>query len=349
MPDQKPVPKFQLLTSRNFEEWLQSQNISISFTTYQGGKIFMLGKSSGQPLHVTERSFSRCMGLGFGSDVGTFWMSSEFQIWKFQDTLSGSAFKDYDRVYIPQVSYTTGDVDVHDIIINKENQPIFVNTLFNCLATVSDSHSFKVVWKPPFITDLVAEDRCHLNGLAQVDGDPAYVTMVSESNAVDGWRDYRADGGIVMDIRTNEVVCRGLSMPHSPRWYKGQLYLLEAGSGYLGRVNFETNTFERLAFCPGFLRGLDFIGDQAIVGLSGVRENKTFDGLELDKNLEEAKAKARCGLHVINLETNNSDHWVRTEGVVDELYDVKVLKGVKKPLIIGTKKDEIKTFISIEK
>lgn len=342
-----PSPSFELMTSRNFQSWLISQKASIAFTTYQVGKVFMMGTNPDGKLHLTERTFPRCMGIG--GDTQTLWMSSRYQLWRLENSLQpGQVFNNYDRVYIPQMAYTTGDLDIHDVIMQKDGKPVFVNTLFSCLATVSDTHSFKPVWKPPFISQLAPEDRCHLNGMAAIDGEPAYVTAVGKSDASDGWRDHRRDGGILMDVRTNEIVCEGLSMPHSPRWYRDRLWMLEAGTGFIGYVDLTTGKFEQVCFCPGFLRGLSFIGDYALVGMSGVRENRTFSDLALDQNLADRNVKARCGIQVINLNTGNAEQWVRLEGVVQELYDVKALPQVVRPLLIGTQKEEIHKMISIE-
>lgn len=345
---QESKSSFELSTSRQFQNWVKAEHISLIFTTYQVGKVFMLGTHTDGSLHVTERTFNRCMGLGTVKEANTFWLSSLFQLWRFDNSLTSGRFNDYDKVYLPQAAYTTGDLDIHDIIIGEDGRPVFVNTLFSCLATVSESHSFKPVWQPPFISKLVPEDRCHLNGLAEKDGKPAHVTMVGRSDASDGWRDHRQNGGLVMDVQTNEIVCEGLSMPHSPRWYNGRLYILEAGTGYFGYVDLENKQFEKIAFCPGFLRGLDFTGNYAVVGMSSVRKNKTFSGLALDENLKAANTEPRCGIQIINLETGAAEHWVRLEGIIEELYDVKVLTGVKRPLLIGTKKDDIRTMISID-
>lgn len=341
-------PKLEINTSRQFQGWLRSVQSSLLFSTYQVGKVFALGTNPDGGLHVTERTFNRCMGLGTSSDKNTFWMSSLFQLWRFENSLTGGKFKDYDKVYIPQAAYTTGDIDIHDIMLDVNDRPIFVNTLFSCLATTSERHSFKPVWKPPFISELMPEDRCHMNGLAEKDGKPAYVTIVGASDASDGWREHRSNGGIVMDVQTNEIICEGLSMPHSPRWYNGKLYLLEAGTGYFGTVDFEKKKFEPITFCPGFLRGLDFIENYAVVGMSSVRKNKTFSGLALDENLKKANTQARAGIQIINLETGAVENWVRLEGIIEELYDIKVLNNVNRPLLIGTHKDDIKTMISIE-
>ncbi|MEQ9124727.1 MAG: TIGR03032 family protein, partial [Alphaproteobacteria bacterium] len=184
-------------------------------------------------------------------------------------------------------------------------KPIFCATLFNCLGTISETHSFRPVWKPPFISRLAAEDRCHLNGLAGEGGEPRYVTMVSRSDVVDGWRDRRSDGGLVMDVASGEAVAGGLSMPHSPRLHDGTLYLLDSGTGRFGRVDVAAGRFEEIAFCPGFARGLSIVGDHALIGLSLPRENKTFTGLPLDQALTDRDTRPRCGLIVVDLKTGD--------------------------------------------
>lgn len=337
--------KLEISTSRQFPGWLLANRCSLVFTTYQIGKVFMIGSNVEGKLHITERTFPRCMGLGITSNG--FWMSSIFQLWKFGNSLLPSqTYRDYDRLYLPQVAYTTGDLDIHDIEVSAEGKPFFVNTLFGCIATISETHSFKPLWKPPFISKLLPEDRCHLNGMAVENGRPKYVTMVAKSDVSDGWREHRANGGMVMDVETDEVICEGLSMPHSPRLHDGTLYMLEAGTGYFGKL--VEGTFERITFCPGFLRGLDFVGNYALVGTSAVRENRTFAGLQLDENLKDAGVEARCAIHIINLETGAIENWVKAQGIVQELYDVKVMPNVRKPLLIGTQKEEIKTMLSIE-
>jgi len=340
--------KLDIQTSRNFGSWLKQHGQSLAFTTYQVGKIFMLGSNLDGTVHITERTFPRCMGIAMKDN--SIWMSSIFQVWRFENSLlPGQLYQGYDKIYIPQMAYTTGDLDIHDIIIGQNDKPIFVNTLFNCIATISEKHSFKPLWKPSFISKLVAEDRCHLNGMAAENGVPKYVTLVGESDVVGGWRDLRDTGGKVIDIQTNEVVCEGLSMPHSPRLHKGELWLLEAGTGYFGYVDFETKKFVPMTFCPGFLRGMSFVGDYAVVGMSKNRENKTFEGLQLDRNLDEKGGSPKCGLQVIELATGNVVEWVNIDGIVRELYDVMAMPNVIKPLVIGTQKDEIKRMISIEK
>ena len=133
------------------------------------------------------------------------------------------------------------------------------------------------------------------------DGKARYVTAVSTSDVADGWRDRRRDGGVVIDVRDNRMVASRLSMPHSPRVYRGRLWLLNSGTGYFGSIDPTSGVFVPLTFCPGYLRGLAFVGDYAVMGLSRPRHDKTFSGLALDDALAAKGVEARCGLHVVDL------------------------------------------------
>lgn len=278
----------------------------------------------------------------------TLYVSSLHQLWRFENSLEqGQNYQGYDRLYVPQLGYTTGDLDIHDIALDGDGQINFINTLFSCLATVSETHSFIPLWQPKFISKLAAEDRCHLNGLAMDNGKPKYVTAVSQTDVNDGWRDHRESGGVVIDVESNEIVASGLSMPHSPRLYQNKLWLLDSGSGFFGTIDLKKGKFEPVTFCPGYARGLNFIGDYAVIGLSLCRENRTFSGLSLDENLKQRKSKARCGLQVIDLKSGDAVHTLRIEGVVKELYDVAILPGVQRPMALGFKTEEINRMISV--
>ena len=341
-----PEPAFELTASRGLAAWLAEVDVSLAFTTYQAGKLFLLGRADHGGLAVVERTFSRCMGLA--ATAQTLWLATHFQIWRLEDFLPpGERHAGHDRLYVPKVSYVTGDVDAHDVAVLADGRPIFVNTLFSCLAAPSETHSFQPLWRPPWITRLAPEDRCHLNGLAVEGGRPAYVTAVAASDVADGWRDHRRSGGVVVDVGSGEIVCAGLSMPHSPRLHRGDLWLLEAGAGYLGRVDRARGALERLVFCPGYARGLAFIGDYAVIGLSALRPGGTFAGLDLGGNLAARGAVARCGLLVVDLRRGDIAHWIRLSGVVTELYDVAVLPGVRRPMALGLKADDIRRTITI--
>ncbi|HEY8380026.1 MAG TPA: TIGR03032 family protein, partial [Nannocystis sp.] len=348
--------RLEVLSSRHFPALLAELDISLAFTTYQAGKLFLVGTADGARLSLFERTFPRCMGLGVDGD--SLWLSTLFQLWRLDNTLpKGHVHEGYDRLYVPRVAHTTGDLDIHDLAVDRAGRPVFVNTLFSCLATLSPRESFAPLWRPPFISRLVPEDRCHLNGLAMHAGAPAFVTVVSASDVPDGWRDHRQRGGLVLHVPSGAPVLTGLSMPHSPRVHTGALWLLEAGTGYLLKLDLSSeparkiapasSTLTRVCFCPGYARGLAFAGPYAFVGLSKPRKNRTFAGLELDTNLAARSLEPRCGLVVVDTRTGDIVHWLRLEGVVEELYDVAVLPGVRRPMALGLVSEEIQRTITI--
>ncbi|GAA5507575.1 TIGR03032 family protein [Novipirellula caenicola] len=339
IPQTSPLG-FNILSSRNFTSWLASENVSLALSTYQSGELFLIGRQADNKISIFERKFARCMGLW--SDSQTLCLASVYQIWRMENMLVAGQMDDgYDRVYVPRVGYTTGDVDAHDVAMESDGRLVFVSTMASCLATTSDRYNLQPLWHPPFISKIAWEDRCHLNGLALKDGQARYVTCCSQSDIVDGWRDARADGGCVIDITSNEIITQGLSMPHSPRVYRDRLWLLDSGRGNLGFIDLATGKFEPIAFCPGYARGLAFVGDYAVVGLSLPRRENSFHGLDLDQNLAKRGARARCGLQVIDLRSGDAVQWIRIEGNIQELYDVVTLPGVVRPKALGFLTDEI--------
>jgi uncharacterized protein (TIGR03032 family) len=339
-------PWVEVTGSGRLAAWLADQRVSLAFTTYQTGKLFLMGHTPQGGLAVSERTFNRAMGLW--ADGQTLWLSTLYQVWRFENLLRpGELYQGHDRLYVPKVANTTGDLDIHDIAIDCDGRPVFVATKFGCIATLAIRSSFIPLWRPAFLSKLAAEDRCHLNGLALAEGRPRYVTAVSQSDVIDGWRDRRHDGGIVLEIPDSRVLASGLSMPHSPRLYRGRLWLHNSGAGQFGSIDPGGGPFEPLTFCPGYLRGLAFVGDYAVVGMSQPRHDKTFSGLPVETELAKRDAEARCGLLIIDLRSGDVAHWVRVEGMVRELYDVAVLPGVVRPMALGFKSDEIQRIVAI--
>jgi uncharacterized protein (TIGR03032 family) len=339
-------PWVEVTGSPHLWNWLAEHDVSLAFTTYQTGKLFLLGRNPDGRLAVFERTFNRAMGLW--ADGQTLWLSTLYQLWRFENLLQpGELYQGHDRLFVPKVANTTGDLDIHDVAIDRDGRPVFIATAFGSVATVSDRASFTPLWRPPFLSKLAAEDRCHLNGLALVDGRPRFATAVSMSDVVDGWRDRRRDGGVVLSIPEGRVVTSGLSMPHSPRFHGGRLWLHDSGSGRFGSIDPTGGAFVPITFCPGYLRGLAFAGDFAVVGLSRPRHDTTFGGLALEEELARRSAEARCGLLVIDLRNGDVAHWLRIDGLVRELYDVAVLPHVSRPMAFGFKTDEIQRTIAV--
>ena len=328
---------------------LARSNISVAFTSYQSGILYFVGRNLEGGINIHQAAMPKPMGLCMDGQGGLT-LTGGFQIMRFENVLEADQRINhiFDACYVPRIVHVTGRLDAHDVGVDAQGRPLFVNTRFNCLATVSTRHSFEAVWKPEFISALIDEDRCHLNGLAMEDGRPRYVTAVSRSDTIDGWRDRRGDGGIVIDVESNEIICEGLSMPHSPRLHNGKLWLLNSGTGELGVVKHRKDgkgQFEPSVFCPGFLRGLAFHGDLAFVGLSKPRY-KRFEGLELDQKLKDADSEPWCGIQFIDLTSGTCVDWLRIDGDIGELYDLEVIAGFACPMAVPPASEEAASLIT---
>jgi uncharacterized protein (TIGR03032 family) len=336
-----PSKSLQVLASPELGAWLQQENIALAFTTYQSNRLILVGHQTDGQISWQESLFDKPMGL-FAQD-NLLLLATRYQIWQFENFLQPSeTYQGSDRLYVPCRSYTTGSLNVHDVALDNAGKLLFVNTDFSCLATRQRGYSFQPLWQPPFISQLVSEDRCHLNGLALVKGQPTYMSACGESDKAAGWRKQRQKGGIILHLPTGETVARGLSMPHSPRWYQEKLWLLNSGTGELGYLDGEA--FIPLSFCPGFGRGLAFWQNWAIAGLSKLRSH-SFSGLHLEERLQSLRQSPQCGLMVIDLHNSQIVHSLRLEGIVEELYDVVVLPGVARPRGVDFQGEDIERLV----
>jgi uncharacterized protein (TIGR03032 family) len=333
--------------SRGLADWLVMNNVSLAFTSYQTGQLFLIGTLPDKRISIHQRNFIRAMGLI--SQPDRVYVASIEAIWRLENILRRHerANQFFDRLFLPRNAQITGDLDVHEMAVDKHGRVIFVNTKYSCLATFNLVHSFKPVWKPKFITQLAPEDRCHLNGLAMIGGTPKYVTAVSQSDLLNGWRERREKGGVIIEIDTDQIVTDDLSMPHSPRVANGNLWVLDSGRGYIARVDEKTGKREQVAFCPGFLRGLAIWNNHAIVTVSLPRDG-TFKNLELEQNISARGGTPWCGIQIVDLRTGGIVQWIRLQGFIKELFDVGVIAGSRCPMALGVRTPDVAQTISID-
>jgi uncharacterized protein (TIGR03032 family) len=300
---------------------LDDVGMTIAVTTYQTGRVVLI-RADGGVANTHVRAFRRPMGLAVAGD--RLVLATEREIVDLRDQPAAAAALEsagkVDAVYIPRTVHVTGDIAAHEVAIGTGGEVWVVNTRFSCLCTIAPDASFHPRWRPPFVSALAADDRCHLNGLAMVDGEPRYVTALGATDVEHGWRAGKADGGVIVDVASGEVVASGLCMPHSPRVVGDRLYVLESGKGELAVVDRDSGAIETIARVPGFARGLAFLGPYAIVGLSEVRET-LFDGVPIT-DVDERSA----GVWIIDTRSGATVAWLRFSGVVRELFDVQVVR-----------------------
>jgi uncharacterized protein (TIGR03032 family) len=313
---------------------LRQLGASLLVTTYQAGKLVLI-REEGHHLNTHFRAFQAPMGLAF--DGTRLAVGTTLQVWEYVDVPAVTAKLDppakHDACFLPRASHVTGNIQGHELAWGNGGELWVVNTRFSCLCTLDRSASFAPRWRPGFVTALEPSDRCHLNGLAMVDGRPMYVTALGATDEPAGWRANKARGGILIDVDSGDIITRDLSMPHSPRWYDGRLWVCESGAGSIGSVDERTGRYQPIAELPGFTRGLDFAGNLAFVGLSQVRESAVFSGIPITERLKEDERT--CGVCAVDLASGRVVALLRFDTTVQEIFAVTVLPGRQWPELIN--------------
>lgn len=342
-PPPPPAPvEFRYTQTESFVDLLAELGASLLVSTYQANKLLVVRSRPGG-LSTLVRTFERPMGIA--ARPGRFSLGTQCQVWTFRDAPDIAPRTEpagtHDACYLPRSSHVTGDVGVHELAWVGEELWL-VATRFSCLCTLDSEYSFVPRWRPPFVTALAAEDRCHLNGIAVAEHRVRYATALGATDGPGGWRAGKAAGGVLLEVPSGEVVIRNLSMPHSPRVRAGQVWLLESGTGRLLRADAATGQCDIVAEFPGFARGLAIRGDHAFIGLSKIRGGSAMDGVPLAARRESLK----CGVGVVDLRSGETVGLLEFQSAVEEVFDVQLLADVRHPEVLGFQKDAVlNTFV----
>ena len=337
----KALPPFSCSYSPAIPELLLQLRCTLAISTYQAGKVvFISPRADGENLIQLPRTFKKAMGIALHDQKMAIATMEEVLVLVNSPQLAAHYPRQpqtYDALYMPRATYFTGQIDIHDLDYGANGDLYAVNTSFSCLIRIDDNYSFTPIWKPPFISHLASEDRCHLNGMAMQNGSPKYVTAFSTGDSVQSWREVVTTGGIIMDVESNEFIATEVPMPHSPRLFDGALYLLLSATGELIRMDIQTGKYDVVCKLDGFVRGLARCGEYAFIALSRLRKNSsTFAKLKI------ADIANQAGIAVIHLPTGAFVGEIKYHMSVDEIYDVQVLPGLLRPGILNTDRPEYK-------
>ena len=311
---------------------LAELGITLALTTYQAGKVIFVS-SDGEGLQHLPRTFDTPMGMAVDGNRMALALKDRIVLLSNDSRLASSYPSKpnyYDSLWIPRSVHYCGEPNAHDLAFGEDGL-VGVNTLFSCLFRLDEQHSFVPIWEPPFVSALVSEDRCHLNGMALVpgEGERAVASALGTSNECEGWRDNKLEGGVLLSVPEGETVLSGLPMPHSPRWIGGELYLLLSARGELAVVDLDDGSYEVIQRVPGFARGLAFHGDYLFVGMSRLRPGRIFGDVPL------AEGDTKCGVAVVHRPSGALMGMVEYTSSCEEVYDVQVLAGMRRPGILG--------------
>ena len=215
----------------------------------------------------------------------------------------------------------TGKILCHEIWSPSHDLSYLVNTRHSALSTLDNGVFNQQYWMPPFISEFVPDDLCHLNGLAIRNSVPAFVTCLAGSNLPRGWRLFPSNSGLLIDIINNKVISNGLTLPHSPRFVDDRLYFLQSGISSLCFLDIKTEVVLTITELPGFARGMAIVDNYAIIGMSTIRNSNLWDSLPVKSKFP----NAHPGLVIVDLKTGCivSQHCI--EDSFFEIFDVQII------------------------
>lgn len=335
-------PSFDISYSNELPTLLEELNICLLVTTYQAGKLIIISSENKQ-LTQTPISFKKPMGIAIDGTKLAVACLDELRFFSKNEHTApfvNDEQHQYDTIYLQRASYHTGTLDVHDLAFG-DGMIWGINTMFSCIAVFDINHSFRPKWKPPFISQLVPEDRCHLNGMVMKDGVPKYVTALSTDDEKQGWRKDKLKTGVLMEVPSGEILFSGLSMPHSPRFYEGELYFLESGTGSLMKANLEEKQKELVFQFDCFIRGLSFHQQYAFIGKSQIRETSTdFNDLPIKENSKNA------GVLIFCMKTMQVVGELNYTQDIQELFDVQILENTRNAVVVCSEIEQLSDIIT---
>lgn len=328
--------------SEGLGPWLAQRQGTLAISAYRANKLVFVGWN-GRQVSLMMREFARPMGLAVQEQQMALACQRELFLFANDPALAGDYLRrgQYDALYLPRAGYFTGELNAHDLGFGKAGL-WFVNTRFSCLSLASDRYSFVPRWQPKFVSQLTPEDRCHLNGLAMLNGEPVYVTALGTTDEAGAWRENKANGGVMIDVASREIVLSGLSMPHSPRYYDGRWWLLNSGTGELWQVDPQRGTHTVVCALPSFVRGLCFVDQYAVIGMSRIREQHIFGNLPVQQRFE----RLICGAAVVDLRSGHCVAQIEFTAGCAEVYDTQFLPGLLRPTILSLEKERARDAFS---
>ena len=162
-PQSEKTADLRSVHTSNLPELFDQLGISLIVSTYQAGKAIVVRNDNGT-LNTHFRTFSKPMGIV--ADQTRLTIGGANTVWEYRN-MPALAKKlepagKHDACYLPRRIHVTGDIDIHELARDSNNELWVVNTRFCCLCTLDAEHSFYPRWRPPFVSALAPEDRCHL-------------------------------------------------------------------------------------------------------------------------------------------------------------------------------------------
>ena len=344
---QQALTPFSCQYTPQIPKLLLELNCSIAISTYQAGKVVFISAKDNESLIQLPRNFEKAMGIAEDPEKDKIAIACKDEVIVFRNSTDLAKFypkapNKYDSLYLPRNTFHTGAIDIHDLNFGNNGELYAVNTLFSSIVKIDNDFNFTPFWTPPFIDKIASEDRCHLNGMAMKNGKPRYATAFNNGNTSQSWREKVTESGIVIDVESNTIIAQGLAMPHTPRIFNNELYILLSATGELVKINTQEGTYEVIVKVNGFVRGMSFHKDYLFIGLSKLRKkSSTFGKLPFAEKANEA------GIVIVHLPTRSIVGKINYLTSLEEIYDIHILANKIRPNILNTLTDDHKKGLMI--
>lgn len=306
---------------------LRGLGVGLAIASYQSSSVVVVS-AEGNEISVLPRAFEKPMSVA-ADPAGRLAIATRNEVVVLAPSSALAAGyprapNRYAQLWLPRTVHFTGEVDLHDLAFSGGDL-VGVATRLSCLARIDSFASVTPLWRPPFISDLVPEDRCHLNGVGlDAQGVPRFATALGTTDTPEGWREARVKGGVLLDIRDGRTVLAGLCMPHSPRLFGEDLYVLDSGKGEVLNVNTSSGAARIVATLPGYLRGFAVHGDLLFVGMSRLRDRNGAGKTPLP--VEEV-GDLCCGIAVLDRASGRTIATLRFTNGAAEVSDLALIPG----------------------
>lgn len=333
--------------SRLFVHWLSSHNVVLGISSLGERGLMLIGLDAKTSPSFGVFDYPDLRGIASAPD-GTLWVAQRLGLWKLENgARTGGYTFEHNDVYLPRLQHMTGDLGLTDMAVDGHGALLLASSRFSLVGKVCGEASIEPVWRPPFISKVLAENRCGLSGLALFDAERHCVSLYSRSDQPGGWKNGCLDSGLVMTIQGGKVLCEGLSLPLAPRWGQGNLFLLNSGTAEFGRIDSESKRFVPLCQCPSYPTSLTLHGHWAVIAVS--EEPPDVPGLPASENFASRGIKPYAGVLLVDTRTGDIAHNVRFENYPKHLTGVAVVPRTRAAVALGPLDPKLAPLVTFRK
>src|SRR4030095_9468457 len=103
--------KVEKTCSRGLAGWLSASRMSLAITSYQTGRLYLVGSDTQGRVSFFERIFERAMGIV--GNAQRLYLGGLYQLWRFENVLRSNEtiHGQFDKCYVPRNAQTIDELE----------------------------------------------------------------------------------------------------------------------------------------------------------------------------------------------------------------------------------------------